>query len=266
MNLKKYGEYTIDSKELKKGLELIPLYIPCIIVGGVAVQLYCKEDKLKRPTNDIDFLPEYLGFIGKNTLSDVGEKFQSESKKMNYYIEHSKNRGGYEIKMFNGEYAPLFFHLSTFSENYWEKHFNEKKREIEHANIISDKKYTVKVHNLEDLVVNKTKRLNYMDNQGLLNESESKKLSDIRSGQIESAYFEFDPEQKLDEFVNLRRDNLNECGEPESQGKEYWTSLNNVKILKDFYDLGLIGMMVVNGQEKFDIKYFLDSIKLLPSL
>ncbi|MFA5332966.1 MAG: hypothetical protein WC376_00530 [Candidatus Nanoarchaeia archaeon] len=273
MELKKeFGEYTINSAEIKKGLELIPTFIPIIVVGGVAVQIYCKQyfpkdEKLLRVTNDTDFLPEYLGFISKNSLVDIGNKFDIALYNQgffNYHVSHSKNRGGYEIAMYDksDNTSPVFFHLSTFSEGYWKKHYDEKKREIENANIIKTKDYSVKVHNLEDLVVNKTKRLNFMDNQGLLDEEESQKLSEIRSGNIKIACLNFDPETKIEEFINLRRENYCEDSS-EMQNKEYLTYLNNTKILKDFYDLGMIGMIVEDNKEKFNIEYFLKSMKLL---
>jgi hypothetical protein len=270
---KEFGEYTLNSEEMKKGLEFIPKYIPVMVVGGVAVQLYCKnyfpkDEKLLRPTNDIDFLPEYAGFISKPSLSEIGAKFNLDIESKNsgeYFVVHSKNRGGYEIALYDldEKYSPIFFHLSTFSKGYWNKHYEEKFREISNGVKISNEKSSLKVHKLEDLIVNKTKRLNYLDTAGLLSEEESTKLSNIRSGKIESAYLNFDPDSKLEEFIELRRKNLNNENEPRDLNKETPTYLEETKIMKDFYDLGIIGMIFQEKKEKFDEVYFSKSMTML---
>lgn len=229
-------------------------------VGGFAVQLYCPDSTLYRPTNDVDLMCS-SSFTFKEFKEKIGTNIKDFLEKKGYVINFGKNRYGYEIG--SSEDSNYFLiHVTKFAQAYLERHSKWKKREFKNARErkireIGDN--PVLVHRIEDVMANKARRIRKLKTRGHvfggdLTDWESflnLEFEKLGNRNLHSTL------QKLlgfrEELIAIKRENFS----------DNLTKIEEYKVKKDLYDLSVLSKAILEGEE-FDKEYFKNALPTTP--
>ncbi|VVB78295.1 Uncharacterised protein [uncultured archaeon] len=229
-----------------------------MVVGGVATQLtMIDETHLLRPTNDIDFIsnrpvakPErrqWASYLSK-LISDDGLPNKG-----------GLSRYGGEVR-FEGLQNDLLVHLDCFGPEFYKRHRKRLDAEFERSEVADVNGSNVYYQHPIDIIVNKVRRMNSLNRNGLEFDSETNLfLSLLKEGVIdgiETERFRRD----IDDIVSERQKNVEDLGR--LSYREIFDQVQGYKVKKDIYDIcGVIDSMRRCGRT-VDRGDFIDSLKL----
>ncbi len=225
---------------------------PMIIVGGMAVQLYNSDLSLNRPTDDIDILPQQK-LSTKEFREEVAPYFTQHADELGMAVDDIKGHRSYELAYSGEGERPFFVHLSYFSENYWKRHESWKQREIDNSSVrdFGDRGKAI-VFRPEDILANKLRRLRNLYSKGHITGKNLDVFHALRHGDVEGLAA-IDLESRLEDVQDRRWDIIQSLA-----GQKYADNeqVEPYKVLKDTYDIGLLGRCLVRGEYDFSPEYY----------
>ena len=234
-----------------------------IIVGGMACQAYLKKPSLYRPINDIDTMTPIK--ISYSEFEDkLGKKIAEDLYKLGYASTFSKTIYGYEVKS-NEEEDEFFIHISKFSNAYLERHSKWKQREVENAKeieIMEIKGYPILIHRIEDVLVNKTRRIGRLKIKGYVQDEQLEEFEKFLEEDFESVG-SANLTKKLEDVKQIRASLIYITKENFTNNTD---KINSYKVKKDLYDIASLSRTIIEGKEPFDINYFRNALSTIPSI
>lgn len=236
-----------------------------VLVGGMAVQAYMPKSyhKLRRATNDVDLLPE-----GENTKGKLKKELERtlgkslSNKKFN--PKFKKNRGGVEVEIGNSKH-PFYIHYATFTSPFWEQNRDWKQREIRESRYIEsetgDQILRLRVFRPEDIIANKTRRLNNLYSEGNLRAEPKERYHALFARDFARLHERVDLDVARDLVDGTRGVIL----ETTKRNRGMFTSeiiglIKEFKAQKDLFDCGILSRLATEGIIDFDMAYFSEAM------
>lgn len=251
--------FTLENKIVKDSLEAIlnsKKNEKLVIVGGMAVQFYCNDPRLRRPTSDVDILLKpNMSF--EEFINGFGKKIQEYIIRKKYQCQLKRARSANEVKIMDGQHnkaKQLFFiHFTRYSDEFLQKYDSISERELTHANelTIPDLDLRVYVKRIEDIIPHKLNRLKkYIE---LLEDPLKKTLVYSAEESDWDALAKFKGNlYKWNEEITLLQSKLEK--EPQDRLTQACYIVN-----KDLYDIIILSIRIVLDKENFNFEYYISA-------
>lgn len=221
--------------------------------GGIATQLYVQPHfpYLLRPTHDLDIEPNPR-LSAETFRSDVGKIIVEGLK--SYKPGVSILRHVYEIKIEDERKYPFFVHLYKYSVNGYERNRKNLERATSDANKIKipNSDETVYVIRPEEIVAGKDKRI-----KKILNILEvPDEFKDVYDHFRKKEWEKIDEKELIPTIFSLVHQKEILPAQFDRGEEEFKKKLDEYRISKDIFDIGLLTRLAATGKIEFDEKYY----------
>jgi len=224
-----------------------------VVNGGIATQLYVQPHfpYLLRPTHDLDIEPNPR-LSAETFRSDVGKIIGECLKSYNPGV--SILRHVYEVKIEDERKYPFFVHLYKYSANGYERNRKNLERATSDANRIKIPNSDESVHVIrpEEIIAGKGKRVEKIANILEIPEEFKDIYNHIRKKEWEK----LDEKELVPVIISLVRQKELLPAQFDRGEEEFKKKLDEYRISKDIFDIGLLTRLAATRKVEFDEKYY----------
>ncbi len=231
-----------------------------VLVGGMGVQVYCKNPEWYRPTNDLDVLASEQ-ISSREFKDDLGKKIVGHLNDEGYHSSLEKERFTYAVKSQEGG-EDFYIHIPRSTLLYVKRHSEWKKGEIKNAKKVEIPEvsgYPILINRIEDFLATKALRITRLSRQSYLSPQQQEELEKFREEDFK-ALGAVNLAKKLEDSETLRKQIYDKAMGSSKDLPKY----RRYQASKDLYDLALLSRVIIDGKEPLDIVYLRKSLSYLP--